>query len=210
MLARCMRAIDARDIGDWLAFVPAEITEGWPSMATPEGQALADQAAEMHEAELVVVDNLSTLARSEDENDSATWANGAQSWVVRQRLFGRAVLLVHHSGKAGAQRGTSAREDVLDTVINLRLPEGSEGGDGLKARLRWEKTRDLGAGVVRPLELELVDVGGFEEWRFTETVSERELLREDALALQAEGLTQREIAKRLSVSLGTVNKLLRA
>ena len=33
------------------------------------------------------------------------------------------VLIVHHAGKGGQQRGTSRREDVLDTSISLRHPE---------------------------------------------------------------------------------------
>jgi putative DNA primase/helicase len=32
------------------------------------------------------------------------------------------LLIVHHTGKGGEQRGTSRREDVLDTSISLRRP----------------------------------------------------------------------------------------
>jgi hypothetical protein len=43
---------------------------------------------------------------------------------LRLQHRGIGVLLVHRSGKSGEQRGTSRREDVLDTVIGLRRPEG--------------------------------------------------------------------------------------
>ena len=33
-----------------------------------------------------------------------------------------AYCFVHHAGKGGNQRGTSKREDVIDTVINLKRP----------------------------------------------------------------------------------------
>jgi hypothetical protein len=40
-----------------------------------------------------------------------------------ERRQGIAVLLIHHAGTNGRQRGTSRREDALDTVIALRRPE---------------------------------------------------------------------------------------
>ena len=40
--------------------------------------------------------------------------------MLRRR--GVSVLIVHHAGKGGEQRGTSRREDVLDTSISLRRP----------------------------------------------------------------------------------------
>ena len=41
------------------------------------------------------------------------------SWMLAQRAAARSVLLIHHAGKGGGQRGTSRKEDVLDTVISL-------------------------------------------------------------------------------------------
>jgi len=35
---------------------------------------------------------------------------------------GKSVFFVHPAGKSGTQRGSSRKEDVLDTVINLRRP----------------------------------------------------------------------------------------
>ena len=39
---------------------------------------------------------------------------------------------MHHAGKGGAQRGTSRREDVLDTVIALRQPQDYQSGEGAR------------------------------------------------------------------------------
>lgn len=73
--------------------------------------------------EVLILDNLSSLCRG-DEND-----NGAQDrflhWLIRLRHKGLTVLLVHHAGKSGDQRGASRREDPLDTVIKLRKPDGA-------------------------------------------------------------------------------------
>jgi putative DNA primase/helicase len=72
-------------------------------------------------AELIVADNISTLARGGRENEAESWLP-VQDWALRQRRQGRTVLFMHHAGKGGQQRGTSRREDVLDTVIALRRP----------------------------------------------------------------------------------------
>lgn len=45
-----------------------------------------------------------------------------QNWLLRLRRRGVAVLLVHHADVNGRQRGTSRREDALDTVIALGRP----------------------------------------------------------------------------------------
>ena len=45
-----------------------------------------------------------------------------QAWLLELRRRGMTVLLIHHAGKSGDQRGTSAREDIMDTVISLRRP----------------------------------------------------------------------------------------
>jgi hypothetical protein len=56
--------------------------------------------------------------------------------------MGYAVLLVHHTGKSGDQRGASRREDLLDTSIKLVKPENGSGGvDGAEFEVHFTKTR---------------------------------------------------------------------
>jgi len=55
------------------------------------------------------------------ENDSDAWGE-IQDRLLRLRRRGISVLIVHHAGKRGGQRGTSRREDVLDTSFSLRQP----------------------------------------------------------------------------------------
>ena len=66
------------------------------------------------------------------------------------------VLLVHHSGKSGEQRGTSRREDVLDTVIGLRRPEDHEPQQGARFEVHVEKSRAHFGDAGRPFEASLV------------------------------------------------------
>jgi AAA domain len=95
------------------------VSDGLPDLANPTAQQFyCDVIAD---ADVVVVDNLSTLCRSLKENDADSWTP-VQSWALCLRRTGKSALLVHHGGKSGAQRGTSRKEDVLDTVIALRRP----------------------------------------------------------------------------------------
>jgi putative DNA primase/helicase len=71
--------------------------------------------------DLLVLDNLSSLTAVIRDNDAESWGP-IQEWLLRLRRRGISVLIVHHAGKGGTQRGTSRREDVLDTSILLCRP----------------------------------------------------------------------------------------
>ncbi|SEM77596.1 AAA family ATPase [Nitrosomonas marina] len=106
------------------------------------------------DVDLIILDNLSTLARGGRENESESWLP-IQEWALQHRAQGRSVLFIHHSGKNGNQRGTSRKEDVLDTVINLRRPPDYESSDGAKFELHFEKARNLTGDEAMPLEVEM-------------------------------------------------------
>jgi hypothetical protein len=76
----------------------------------------------LNDFDLIVLDNLSTLVRSGRENESESWLP-VQEWALQLRKRGKSILFVHHAGKTGQQRGTSKKEDVLDTVISLKRPK---------------------------------------------------------------------------------------
>ena len=91
----------------------ADSTEADINLSSNEGQ----QALERHleGIDLLILDNLSTLLASGSEGASDGWLP-VQNWLLRLRRKGIAVLLIHHAGVNGRQRGTSRREDALDTV----------------------------------------------------------------------------------------------
>lgn len=47
-------------------------------------------------------------------------------WLLSLRHTGYAIVLIHHAGKSGDQRGASRREDLLDTSIKLSLPKDDD------------------------------------------------------------------------------------
>ena len=115
----------------FLRFVtPDLLGRAAPDLADLKDQAMLDAA--IGDAELVILDNLSCLIRSGGaENDAESWQQ-VSDWALHHRAAGRAVLFIHHSGKSGAQRGTSRREDLLDVVLSLRKPQEWEAKDGAR------------------------------------------------------------------------------
>ncbi len=53
------------------------------------------------------------------------------------------MLLIHHAGVNGRQRGTSRREDALDTVIALRRPADYSPEQGARFEIHIEKARSM-------------------------------------------------------------------
>jgi KaiC/GvpD/RAD55 family RecA-like ATPase len=97
--------------------------------------AAADRAPEV-----IIFDNLSALTAGLDEN-SSTEFQGLKAWFTRLRHMGYTVIFVHHSGKSGDQRGTSAREDNLDMTIHLSEPEQQHKDDLTRIEMKIGKCR---------------------------------------------------------------------
>src|SRR4051794_17006714 len=174
-----------------------------PDLASGEGQA----ALEPHvaAADLVILDNLSTLCRGGKENEAESWTP-VQEWLLRLRRAGKSVLLIHHAGKGGAQRGTSKREDILDTIVGLRRPEDYRAGEGARFEVHLEKARGIAGARAEPFEATLEVRDGAALWT-VRGLEEAELAR--VAALTREGLTVREIAAELGVSVGKASGLQR-
>src|SRR5215472_3947064 len=97
---------------------------GIPDLSDPEGRGRELVERELGDAEVLVLDNLSCLCRTGVENDADSWAV-MQDWLLSLRRRGKAVLLVHHTGKPDkdgnvSQRATSKREDILNTSVLLK------------------------------------------------------------------------------------------
>jgi len=93
-------------------------------------------------AQLVIFDNLSTLRRSISENDNDA-AKQLIDWFVNLRHRGYTVLVVHHAGKSGQQRGASILEVPMDFVIKLSQKDRANSGKFQEARfdLSFDKIR---------------------------------------------------------------------
>jgi hypothetical protein len=101
---------------------------------------------------VLVLDNVSCLFPGIDENKKQDW-EPINAWFIRLRHRGITVIFGHHSGKGGLQRGTSGREDALDTVIALSSPPGYQAKDGCHFYWRFTKARSLKGEAVEMLDV---------------------------------------------------------
>ncbi len=188
---------------DYIRIIAADHQEhGIPDLATSEGV----QAIEEHIADgvdLIIIDNLSTLCRNGKENEADSWAP-IQEWALDLRRRGISVLFVHHAGKGGAQRGTSRREDVLDTVIVLRQPEDYSPTDGARFEVHLEKARGIYGDDAKPFEARLDTIGDAMTWTMRDLEN---VEAQRAADLKAEGLSLREIATEMGISKSRADRL---
>jgi putative DNA primase/helicase len=172
--------------------------EAMPNLSTVEGQEQIKKHLEG--VELVVIDNISTLCGFGKENEATSWIP-VQQWALGLRRQGISVLFVHHAGKNGTQRGTSKREDILDTVIKLKRPSDYEPTMGACFELYFEKARGM-VGEAVPIRCQLVE----DKWIY-EAVEISNYQR--LLELYKGGMSQKDIAEELGLSKGQVSKLMK-
>jgi putative DNA primase/helicase len=146
--------------------------------------------------DLIVMDNLSTLCRSGRENEADSWAM-MQEGLLSLRRAGKSVLMVHHAGKGGGQRGTSKREDVLDTVLCLKRPPDYRPSEGARFELHIEKARGFYGEGAEPLGVQMTLQAGQLSWSYEPLVDE---LFQQACNLFKRGLSVRDTAQQLEIS----------
>ena len=84
---------------------------GIGNFADPKVQQEINQLVEERQTEVLILDNLSSLTAALRDNEESSWQS-MKFWLLALRRRGISVVMLHHAGKTGDQRGTSAREDV--------------------------------------------------------------------------------------------------
>jgi hypothetical protein len=153
--------------------------------------------------EFLVLDNLSSLTSVIRDNDAESW-NPIQEWLLRLRRRGVSVLIIHHAGKGGEQRGTSRREDVLDTSLSLRRPSDYQTTQGARFEIHFEKARGIHGERAKPFEAQFELREETALWTVRE-IEDVNLAR--VKALLDDGLTVREIADETGIPRSTVGRL---
>jgi len=184
----------------YIRLLPYDLFEmGGPDLSTVEGQRALEPL--IGDAELLVVDNISTICRAGKENEAESWGL-IQGWALEQRRKGRTVLFVHHAGKGGEQRGTSKREDVMDSVVKLARPADYCPTEGARFSVIFTKSRGFSGEDAEPFEAALCNG----KWS---TKSLEDVRTAQILELHAEGLNQRDIASEVGCSAATVNRVIK-
>ena len=117
------------------------------------------------------------------------------------------MLIVHHAGKGGQQRGTSWREDVLDTSISLRRPSDYSPTEGARFEVHLEKARGVHGDAAKPFEAKLEVHENIAVWTMREL---EDANRARVEALLDDGLSPREIVDETGISRATVYRIKKA
>ncbi len=106
----------------------------------------------------LILDNIASLTPGLDENSKRDW-DVVNQWLLSLRHLGITVIYVHHAGKSGQQRGSSAREDSLDNVIKLSRPSSyQDAADGAYFNISFEKYRNIPpTPALKPFSLRIIE-----------------------------------------------------
>lgn len=171
-------------------------------------EALDDLEQRGKRPDVVIFDNISSLTSGMDENSNSD-LDTLLAWFIKLRHRGYAVVIVHHAGKSGQQRGASRREDLLDTSILLEeLPRDARlASSGACFSLSFEKSRGKRPAPDKATtELVASDNGGL-----TWTLGKPASLSADTKVLielyRSEPMHQNVLAAALDLSEARISKL---
>jgi hypothetical protein len=154
------------------------------------------------EIKVLILDNISCLFGGISENKKEDW-EPINAWLISLRHRGVSVILGHHAGKGGQQRGTSAREDSLNGVMALHFPPDYHPEEGCHFQLHFEKTRGMHGPAVQALDVKLESSG---LWTCAPIEASQ---KETAMAMLGYGMSPRDIADELKISKSYVYRLKR-
>lgn len=109
-------------------------------LANKEFQDYVVEYAQEKNISFLVLDNLSSFTQ---HNDSAKAWEDIHVWLDKMRERGCAILVLHHTNKAGDQRGTSATTNAVDNVIHLEKIPMPEDLNALGIAVHIKKGRDV-------------------------------------------------------------------
>jgi len=184
-----------------LRLINPELSPTMPNLSNETGQRSVDLILrETPAIKVIVIDNISTLcANGSSENDAESWST-TQIWAVGLRARGYTVIFVHHAGKGGQQRGTSRREDVLDAVVNLKLPPDHDPSEGARFECHFEKNRAFSGKDAQTQLIELVD----DKWQVSPVASPYQ----QVIELYGNGVKQSDICRDLEMAKSTVSRMI--
>jgi putative DNA primase/helicase len=155
---------------------------------------------------LWVIDNIASLAPGLDENVKQDW-DPINQWLLDLRFAGICTIMLHHTNKAGGQRGTSAREDNLDVSILLDSPFDYSPDEGARFIFRFSKARIANKylGLIADTEFKLLqDQSGHYTWSYRDV---KKPSKQRVIKKLGDGMRQIDIHKDTGLSTGQVSKI---
>lgn len=146
-----------------------------PALNNAENHAIYDELG--RNCDVFIIDNYCTATqRYGRQTDEQVW-EGVRPWLLRLRAAGKAVLIIHHAGKSGAQLGTSLKEQPMDWIIQLRNASNISMEDGVKMWLTFDKNnRNFEISESAELFIRFFQDGEAIRWQWATAQDERKRL----------------------------------
>ncbi|MBG1233728.1 AAA family ATPase [Aestuariivirga litoralis] len=185
----------------------------FPDLGEEEGQKTVLDRAMAWKADLVILDNFSTLATLEDENSSSSM-DPVLRFLMTMKQAGIGCILVHHSAKGGDKyRGSSKIATTFEVILGLKQPETLSQAHRASFDMEWTKFRSIRNDATRGKKAQLVEVPAESEggeprlkWEYELSESE-EAHRVIAMLKEGRCSTQKELAAALGMSEPTLTRL---
>ncbi|WEK51075.1 MAG: AAA family ATPase [Candidatus Kaistia colombiensis] len=194
-------------LGDKLFFVNRQGQDPeatFYDLTTEDGQAALLDMCQAVGAEVLILDNFTTLSEGLEDENASTSFKAIQGFLLTTKQIGLTTILVHHARKDGhAFRGSASIEVTFEVVLELQKPAIARVG-GASFVPQFRKFRQKTDERLLPRTWSLTDDG----WEVSDEVVAGE---DDPVVLCLRSLdfiSQQEIAKHLGMSKGTVSKRL--
>ena len=171
--------------------------------------------------DLVILDNLSTLAAFEDENAASSF-NGPVDFLQRLKSIGTACILVHHTNKGGEEfRGSSRIATTFETLALRKAAaappfiedgqedDGESDSSASAFTLEWRKYRGRRDTSIQDKAIFILSVdtqGNAARWHVMDTESGMMLAMLE-MVRSKQCPTQRELAEALGTSPATLSRM---
>jgi hypothetical protein len=166
----------------------------FPVLSQAEDQMQFIREIEPFRPDIVVFDSLASCFRF-DTNDPDVW-DLVNAFLRDLRTRGYCVLIMHHAGKLGSQRGRTDGDDDLDISIKLSPIQGWTPGDGIRFEWTYEKVR--AGGRLQGFSAKLDSMGN---WVVDDEAEQR------AVEMLKAGQSIRAVAKESGLTKGKVEGL---
>ncbi len=181
----------------------------WPDLSNKDDHDVILRRIEEEEIDLVIFDNLSTLANVRDENNASEWRGVLELFRKIKRL-GCSTIIIHHSRKGNnfsgdSYRGSQVLSVLLSTMILLEGPEYGCSENGAAFKVTFQKSRAMRTEETKDRSVTLNEAG---LWEF-EILSVGKAYEVVQAIRSREYCTQAEVAEGLGWSKGEVSKQLR-
>ena len=174
-----------------------------PNISLPENQVMYTRIFEPYD--VIVIDNLNTTSYPKNDRDGEiSQFLRVLPWLLQLRDQGKAIILVHHTNKAGEQMGSILKEQIATNVLELQKVQGDF--DSLKFKMIWKKHRHVSRSEAKPMVVEAVQSSTGMSWLIEDPTVD---LEQRVVQLAKEGLKQREIAEQIDLDVFEISRIIK-